>query len=57
MLLKILVVLIGLWCTVYTASYGIFEYKKNKNPKGAIGVFALGTLVAFASLGIMLTNI
>ena len=47
MVLKIVMALVGLWGCIYTGSYGFFEYK-NKNPRGAIGVWLLvfATIVA-----------
>lgn len=53
MLWKILILILLIWCQVYTMSYGIFEYK-NKNTPGATGVFALCALLAFAAEVVLL---
>ena len=48
-MLKIVIALAALWGCIYTVSYGFFEYK-NKNPRGAIGVWLLvaATIIALA---------
>ncbi len=52
MLWKIMLSVIGIWCFVYTASYGVFEYKR-KNPPAWLGVFALCALILVATGGIV----
>ena len=56
MIWRIITAIVGLWCLVYTASYGVFEYKR-KNPLGTTGVFALCTLILIALGGMIISVI
>ena len=49
---KIFILILVIWCEIYTLSYGIFELR-NKNTPGAAGVFALCAILAVASGGII----
>lgn len=50
MVYKAIISALGLWCVVYTVSYGCFELKR-KNPAGGVAVLVLGALTAALTVG------
>ncbi len=56
MLWKAFILVLCLWCTVYTASYGIFELKSH-NKEGGAGVLALGIAVAVCVAGAVIVSL
>jgi len=56
MIYKLIISFLCAWCSTYTISYGIFEWK-SKNPTGAVAVFALCVPALAFTVGIWFCNI